>query len=769
MLLLLVVGSTALGVADRVRGVDAALALMLAVLGLFAGWWIGLTPLPARWASLVVGMLGLSVVLLRVGRLGGELLALLRAWNGLLRDVLWWRLGDMAPAWGPVWQALIGLGEGAGTLLARVIAWAAVLGAGAPAFDPAAVSFVWGLGLWAASAWAGWLVCRRERPLWAVTPSGALLLTALFHVWGSHIFLLSLLLAAFLLLALISYERRMRRWRATNVDYPELRPQTVVVTGFLSLALVTLAHTLPTLSIERVVDLVSVARSERSEQAEAVAESLGMDPGERTVLREARVTGLPRRYLLGAGPELSKQVVMVIRTEDRAPVPPEAGGGEPTRYYWRSHTYDRYTGYGWAAGETEAVRYDGGVPAITRTLASQGALLAQRVVRQEVRWLGEGNGLAHVAGTLMVADHDYTVAWRSPEDPFAATIQSTSYRADSFVQVVSEKGLREDDGSYPAWVRERYLALPEDVPERVLALARDLTATAATPFDRARAIETYLRGLPYTLNVTTPPSDRDVVDYFLFDLRKGYCDYYASAMVVLARAAGLPARLAVGYGTGTYDASEARYVVTEEDAHTWPEVYFPAYGWVTFEPTAGRPPLDRAAEAEAGWVEPEGALEPVDRGLDGLSWSWWQVVLGGVTLLGLSGTIWQAVDRWRLGRREPSAAVATLYRRLRRFGRWLGAPMEVGDTPREFGLAFADWVESASWGRLTRLMVVGADEAMLLTDLYGCASYSPRTPGVADRAQALQVWGRLRWRLWLMQVAQRLGLADAGAGPGQDG
>jgi transglutaminase-like putative cysteine protease len=81
----------------------------------------------------------------------------------------------------------------------------------------------------------------------------------------------------------------------------------------------------------------------------------------------------------------------------------------------------------------------------------------------------------------------------------------------------------------------------------VLALARDLTATEPTPFDRARAIEAYLRTYPYTLDLPSPKLDRDVVDYFLFDLRQGYCDYYATSMVVLARAAGLPARLAVGY------------------------------------------------------------------------------------------------------------------------------------------------------------------------------------------------------------------------------
>jgi transglutaminase-like putative cysteine protease len=119
-----------------------------------------------------------------------------------------------------------------------------------------------------------------------------------------------------------------------------------------------------------------------------------------------------------------------------------------------------------------------------------------------------------------------------------------------------------------------------------------LTSAEPTPYDRARAIEQYLRTFPYSLDVPHPPPDQDLVDYFLNDLRKGYCDYYASAMVVLARAAGIPARLAIGYANGTYDLNSRRFLVTEADAHSWVEVFFPNIGWVAFEPTAGRPALE---------------------------------------------------------------------------------------------------------------------------------------------------------------------------------
>ncbi len=94
-----------------------------------------------------------------------------------------------------------------------------------------------------------------------------------------------------------------------------------------------------------------------------------------------------------------------------------------------------------------------------------------------------------------------------------------------------------------------------------------------------------MREFPYTLDVPVPPADKDVVAYFLFDLQEGYCDYFATAMAVLARSAGLPARVVGGYATGAYHEEEHLFTVTAAEAHTWVEIYFFGIGWVEFEPT----------------------------------------------------------------------------------------------------------------------------------------------------------------------------------------
>jgi hypothetical protein len=163
--------------------------------------------------------------------------------------------------------------------------------------------------------------------------------------------------------------------------------------------------------------------------------------------------------------------------------------------------------------------------------------------------------------------------------------------------IASAEELRGAPGDVPDWVR-RYTQLP-DVPQRVRDLSNTLTRNRRTTYDKVVAVEQFLRRYPYTLDVKPAPPDRDAVEYFLFDLKQGYCDYFASAMVVLLRAQGIPARLATGYVAGKFDNTAHKFIVTEEEAHSWPEVYFPTYGWQAFEPSGYRPPIVRPEESVA--------------------------------------------------------------------------------------------------------------------------------------------------------------------------
>ncbi len=507
--------------------------------------------------------------------------------------------------------------------------------------------------------------------------------------------------------------------------------------------------------IKGILDFAREATEQRSENTEAAGESLGLyqtpEPTKQpTSVDRTRAGGLPRRHLIGSGSELSRRVVMVIRTGDLTPTQELSPTVEPYRYYWRSVTYDIYGGQGWYASHVQVLDYDAGEQIHSPTQ------LHRRLVRQEVEVVVEAEEhLLHMAGTLVAADQRYRVAWRPPGDIFAALTEASVYRVDSLVPVVGTEELRAAGSDYPDWVLERYLTLPDEMPERVLALGRDLTATEPTPYERALAIECYLReNYPYTLDVPQPPFKQDIADYFLFDLQKGYCDYYATAMTVLARAAGLPARLAIGYASGDYDAAEARYVVTEADAHAWTEIYFPEYGWIIFEPTGGYPPLERPTEVEPIiWPEPQEPLRPPPSPPGPLVRYWYLVLLGCGVAAALGLLIKAQLELLWLRTRPPAQVTTFLYRRLRRWGQRLDVTMHQGDTPYEFAEALVQCVEEIA-GRRDRAgwLLPAGEEIHSLTEAYVQTWYTRQPPDVAGRDAALRTWRKLRWRLWLARL-----------------
>lgn len=132
----------------------------------------------------------------------------------------------------------------------------------------------------------------------------------------------------------------------------------------------------------------------------------------------------------------------------------------------------------------------------------------------------------------------------------------------------------------------RYTQLPDTITDRVRQLAQELAAGKNNTYDKAKAIETYLSThYPYTLSPGNTPIKQDFVDYFLFDGKKGYCTYYATAMTVLLRCVDIPARYVEGYILPPENKNGV-FKVTNQQAHAWVEVYFEGFGWIPFEPTS---------------------------------------------------------------------------------------------------------------------------------------------------------------------------------------
>ena len=173
--------------------------------------------------------------------------------------------------------------------------------------------------------------------------------------------------------------------------------------------------------------------------------------------------------------------------------------------------------------------------------------------------------------------------------------QNYPYTMVSYVSLATDDDLREAGTDYHGFIRDHYLALPPDLPQRVRDLAARITEGADTPLDKALRVRDFLRGdrFIYSQDIDAPPVGADGVDFFLFETQTGYSDYYASAMAVMLRSVGVPARMAAGYGPGQYYPDTGMSVVRDLDSHGWVQVYFPGYGWIDFEPTPSWPTHER--------------------------------------------------------------------------------------------------------------------------------------------------------------------------------
>jgi len=184
------------------------------------------------------------------------------------------------------------------------------------------------------------------------------------------------------------------------------------------------------------------------------------------------------------------------------------------------------------------------------------------------------------------------------------------YEGRSLLPITAGSELRNASSLYPPALRETYLQLPPLDP-RIRALGEKITSGSNNEYDKAVSLEHYLIShYVYTLDLTGPPTT-DPLAQFLFVRRSGNCEYFASAMAVMLRTIGVPARYVTGFLPGEYNDVGGDYIVRESDAHAWVEVFFPDYGWITFDPT---PP---------GSDQRHGLLDRLNR-----YWDWFQFAWG---------------------------------------------------------------------------------------------------------------------------------------------
>jgi len=256
---------------------------------------------------------------------------------------------------------------------------------------------------------------------------------------------------------------------------------------------------------------------------------------------------------------------------------------------WRGVALRTFDGTRWSRPQQQAAALanQGGSFDLSATRAATLAVVPERLLRYRVLMEPLGTSVFFLTPRPRSLSGDYRMI---SVDEGGAVYNADRQRAIGAYYGLSDIGepsadeLRRATAEVPPQIAFQYLQLPPLDP-RLPQLARHITASAPTSYDRAMAIDGYLQTqYAYTLRLPSAPQ-RDPVASFLFERKAGHCEYFASSMALMLRTLGIPARVVNGFRSGEFNSVTGSYIVRARDAHSWVEAYFPRYGWVTFDPT----------------------------------------------------------------------------------------------------------------------------------------------------------------------------------------
>ena len=307
-------------------------------------------------------------------------------------------------------------------------------------------------------------------------------------------------------------------------------------------------------------------------------------------------TGFSDRVQLGRIGEIqqSSSLVMHIQID-----------GDPQGVYdlkWRGVTLNLFDGRSWSNPHEQrvVVRGPGGQFVLAPANISDGgaAPRASRIIHYRVLMEPVASSVFFLAPVPLTLDGNYRfITVDASGGVFEPDLEHPigTYRAASNIGQPSPLELRAASSVYPPEISLKYLQLPH-LDARIPQLAERITAAEVNNYDKAAALERYLRtNFHYTLQLP-PVSQRDPLAGFLFQRKQGHCEYFASAMAVMLRTLHIPSRVVNGFRTGEFNDLTSQYVVRASNAHSWVEVYFPGYGWIGFDPTPSV-----AVSAHGGW------------------------------------------------------------------------------------------------------------------------------------------------------------------------
>ena len=455
------------------------------------------------------------------------------------------------------------------------------------------VAFI-SLAMWIISITAGYWLTRHDNLPAAVIPSAVVMV--IVQVYDDYFPLRSWWLAVYLFLVLLLIGRRYFlhsrvEWKKQHIAVSE-DAWLDILNGLIviALAVILIAWIFPTS-----LSSLQAASNEWNKISNPIQNRLSNAV---VSLQSPYSNGGTNFYsdslALGRNAAQSSQPVFTVKV---------LSGSTSTSYYWHGRVYDFYADGQWSNSNATTLDFQPAsqtlnlVNAENRTEAQfqftmkspQQSLL---YAPSEPVWMDQPGS---VSVTSIGNGQNDPLAWFA--DP--AIANGGRYQVHAEIADPTIEELEAAGTNYPTWVQDRYLEVPRNIQDVIQTLAEQVAYGRSTPYDQAETITNYLRNtIQYSPTVPSPPPGEDPAVWVLFDTKKGFCNYYASAEILMLRSIGIPARMAVGFAEGESpsdlnDSKSISYTVLNRDAHAWPEVYFPNIGWVEFEPTVNQNPIVR--------------------------------------------------------------------------------------------------------------------------------------------------------------------------------
>lgn len=442
---------------------------------------------------------------------------------------------------------------------------------------------------------SAWLVYRTRSPWLMLLANAVVLLINLSNIDAGYVvFLVVFLVAALLLLLRFNLYESSIRWKHQGLRCSDdLNWEFMQAGALISLGILVCSWLLPWGYTNQPASQIWSADGNPWVQAQNIWNRLLSVNGGSIPQNHGNFTNV---LALGGSPNLSNTPVFHVKTSDGS-------------QYLIYSSYDQYDGVRyWSSSPQNATANK------ANTVFSDESL-DLRAVNQTIQVENPpGEQYAYIFGASQIVSTDQTaqlitnrsdgevVGWLRTNGKLAAGNVYTvvSYVSDADVQTLKSVPMPGEaptlpssyDGPVPPTyfnpnVLVTYTRLPSSLDPRIKQLALQITANASTMYDKVNALEAYLRNnYTYDASIAAPPPGTESASWFLFTSKRGFCNYFASAMALMARELGIPARVAAGYTNGKFNPKTGQWDINGTDAHAWTQIYFAGYGWINFEPSA---------------------------------------------------------------------------------------------------------------------------------------------------------------------------------------